>query len=215
VGCFSVGVCNKIKDIYNYIYCIPLFLLIIYREQIIFYIYTILISIRVLYNIDWNLFVEHYILDGSLLFMEGEGHKPSESLIGNQWHKPSEASTGNNTSLNRPGVYIRDDGSEISVSKNLIDWGVSHNYIFSLDPKYYPVHCSQMANLLEYQSKVYGQQYVDLWFDSNLVKKAEALEFFDEFVKRHNIQSEPMSAKVLNTVELRNLFRHQAKWPSI
>jgi hypothetical protein len=122
VGCFPAGVLhNKIKDISNYVYCIPLFLLIIYREQIIYYIYIILFSIRALYNIDWNLFVEHYILDGSLLFMEGEGHKPSESLIGSQGHKPSEASIGDNTSSNRPGVYIRDDGSEISVSKNLGD----------------------------------------------------------------------------------------------
>lgn len=147
--------------------------------------------------------------------MEGEGHNPSEASTGNQEHQPSEATAGNNTSSHRPGVYIRDDGSEISVSKNLKDWGVNHNYPFTLDYKYYTANCNQMANLLEYQSKVYGQKYVDLWFDSNLVKKENALEFFDQFAEKHNIQSEPTSTKVLNTVELRNLFRHQAKWPTV
>lgn len=137
--------------------------------------------------------------------MEGEG-----SGSPNKVHEPSEASTGNNTSSDRPGVYIRDDGSEISVSKNLVDWGVTKDYNFSPKAHAYSNSCYQMANLLEYQSRVYGDKYVDLYFDNNLVKKENALGFFEAFARKHDIQTEhPTSTKILNTVELRNLFRQQ------
>lgn len=207
MGCFPFGgLYSKIKYIYNYIYFIPLFLLIIYRERIICYIYVILISIRVLYNIDWNFFVEHYTLDGSLLFMEGEGSE----FPNNQGYEPYKASTGNEMQLgnSEPDVFIRDNATIIS-SKDLADWGVKKFHNFGHKSYTFNHNCHQMANLLEYQNAVYDHVYVNLHIDNNLILKSHASEFFEKFAEKHNVGRDPVSGKVPNTVELRNLFREQ------
>lgn len=211
-------IANKIRDLSNYIYCISLFVLIMYSERIVYYISVILISIRVLYNIDLSIFVEHYVLDGSLLLMEGEDsgrqgfNEPGFS--NNQGHQPSEASTGNNmqldnTSSNQPDVYLKDNGDETS-SKNLSDWGIRKNHNFNSNYYTFRNNCYQMASLLEYQHAVYGHKYVDLHYhgNENLLSEHHALEFFENFAKKHNIDCEPQT-KVSNNVGLRNLFREQ------
>lgn len=195
---------NKIIYFSNYIYCISLLLLIIHRERIIFYIYVMLISIRILYNVDWSLFVEHYILDGSILLMEGENpgeHKPSE--IPKEDNKQPD-----NNSSNEPIVYFRDNGGQ-TTSKNLQDWGFNKKHDWHSVHAGYRTHCQQMANLLEYHSKVLNHTHVNTFYDDNFFLGFKATEFFEHFCEKNDIPKDPSCDKVANTLEFRNRLRAQ------
>jgi hypothetical protein len=173
------------------------------------------ISIRILYNVDWSLFVEHYILDGSVLLMEGENpgeYNPGFSL--NQGHKPSETPKEDNkqpddNSSNKPIVYFKDNGGQ-TTSKDLQAWGFNKNHNWHSVQANYRTHCQQMANLLDYHSKVLNHTHVNTYYDNNFFLGFKATEFFEHFCEKNNIPKDPTCDKVANTPELRDCLRAQA-----
>lgn len=227
-----MGPVTKIKDFCKYIYFILLLLLIFYWQQIISHITIILISIRILYNMDWDSFVLHYSLDGSLLLMEGENSRKYEfnqgcsscgevSSVGpkqlgntssNEPNTSAEVSTIDpklldKTSPDGANTYVRDNGCLIS-SKKLEDWGVNEKHNFAHSRLRYSTHCNQMANLLEYEEAINGNKYINLYeHENSTFKKKASSEFFERFVKNHNIDPDPGYGRIANTVGLRNHFR--------
>lgn len=187
---FITYILETFKKIRAYIFYTFLFLLIFYRERIVIYFIVILTSLRIIYNIDWSFFIENYVMDGSLFLMEGESLGGSEQTqIGSDVFIP----------------YTKDDGTKIS-SLDPRDWGIDSRHKYTSKRYTYFTHCQQMANLLEYNNKVYGQEYVDTFFDDEGAKN-----FFETITTRHNIPKAPMSDKLANNLQLRNFFRNQAR----
>jgi len=211
---------KTLSIIRGYISYIFLFLLIIYREEIISWFLVILTSLRIIYFIDWNFFIENYVMDASVFFMEGEGegsdqHKfKKPGFPHNEGNEPSKASVGEKRQLDDNNsdeltIYTRDDGTQIS-SKKPKDWGIDNKHKFSNERYLYKYHCTQMANILEYHNKVYGRVLVSTCFDPNPFLNYDATEFFDNFTEPRNLSDAPMSDKLANNLELRNLFRSEA-----
>lgn len=209
---------KTLKKINGYIFCTFILLLFIHREQIITWFLVILTSVRIIYNIDWIFFIENYVMDGSLFLMEGEGssdHKfKKPGFPHNQEREPSKASVGEKRQLDYNSsdesiIYTRDDGTQTS-SKDLKDWNINRRHGFSNERFLYKTHCLQMANLLEYQNKVHGRVLVSTCYDLNPFLNHSATDFFENFVKPYNLPNAPMSDKLANNLELRNLFRNEA-----
>jgi hypothetical protein len=151
--------------------------------------------------------------------MEGEDSGKHEfkkpGFSDNQGDKPSEASTGDKrqldeTTSDESTVYVKDDGTELS-SKELKDWNVRDKHNFAAQRYTYKTHCDQMANILEYKRKVEGHVYVNTCWDTNPFLNHTATDFFDTIVEKHKIPNAPMSDKIHNTEELRNLFRNEGR----
>ena len=173
---------------------------------------------RIVYSINWDLFIEHYILEGSILLMGGEDsgeHKfKKPAFPHSQGYQPAESSTGEKRQLDHsnPGqnpVYIKDDGTQVS-SKDPNHWGVNPNHDYTNKSANYKNNCQQMANLLEYFNKVHNHRLVNTCYDNNPILGEMSTEFFETFTESRNISSQPGTDQIANTVGLRNLFRSEA-----
>lgn len=201
-------------------FCICYTLLILcffYWNKIIWYFYTIAFSVRVIYNIDWDFFIEHYISEGSILFMEGENsgeHKfKKPAFPHSQGYKAEESSTGGKRELTDSGStefpsFTKDDGTK-TLSREPRDWGFDskHNY----DTANYKTNCWQMANLLDYHNKVHNQSLVNGIYDKNPYLNESGNEFFESFTESRNIASKEGTDQIANTAYLRNLFRNAGR----
>lgn len=212
------------------------YLFLIYNLQyLIKYIIYISIPINLIYNIDLESMMEHY-LDDNILFMDDSssrdgifkkprlhGHdlasEQSSSKIGDK--RPL---TGGETESQQSPTFLRDDSSQIS-SRNPSDWGVDTNHPYSdyQAPKKvsgfseysrniklakYSEDCNKMANLLEYHAKVYNRKFVHTFLDDNPIMGEQASQFFEGFTESHNIKPKSGTDCIENTTSLRNAFRN-------
>jgi hypothetical protein len=207
----------KVNSVLNYIiaiFCVIFILFVKFFPYILAFNYVIFTYMRMICYID----LSDIIPDGSLLLMEGENsnaHKFKKPAFpyyqGSDMSGPStgikRGAEELNSSINT--VYTRDSGAKIS-SRNPKDWGINVYHDFGGEYHNYGHHCLQMANLLEYHSKVHGRVLVCTAFDvMNPFLSHSATEFFDSFTEARKIPCAPMSDKIANTEELRKLFRSQ------
>lgn len=183
-----------------------------YFYHILLFFYVIISCFRVLYNIDFT--VEY--LDDYVFFMEGEGS--GKKYPDSNWSEKPKLSAGSkrgadNLNSNVNTIFIRDNGAQI-FSRDPKDWGWNIQHDFSNVYSTRSHHCQQMANLLEYHNKVHGRVLVSTCYDVNPFLSHSATEFFDLMTKPLNIPDAPMSDKLANNLELRNLFRSESYKPS-
>jgi hypothetical protein len=204
---------HMIAECIGYIYIV---LLIINKEQVIYWFFITYTSIKLGYYVDWHLFINNYIIEGVYLMEGGEinlegdpSKKYPHSMIGQKYHPAGEKRGIDDVNSAVITEFVKDDGTKIT-SRNPKDWGwnIHHDFSNTSYPNSY--HCYQMANLLEYHCKVNGHTTVSTVYDPNPFLNYNASEFFNSIAEPHNIPNAPMSSKLPNNLQVRNIFR--GKW---